>query len=64
MHAVSNDVLYYGFGCCYLKEYAEEKYSDEEYEKLFVKHDVSDMDIEVKFKLAEWLENTLFNLFE
>ncbi len=38
--------------------------SDEEYEKLFVKHDVSDMDIEVKFKLAEWLENTLFNLFE
>lgn len=37
--------------------------SEEEYEKLFVNQDISNADVEIRFKLLDWLQNTLFNLF-
>lgn len=37
--------------------------SAEEYEKLFVNQDISNADVEIRFKLIDWLQNTLFNLF-
>lgn len=36
--------------------------SVEEYEKLFINQDISGEDVEIRFKICDWLQNTLFNL--